>query len=112
MLFPNTYGESAISQSKAYALLAEYICQISEFRQRVWDSVNDKADGFEDDQFYTDENGISLACIVDDEDMVETKQYNLNDLKNMKPYEFNRLSHKEQFNVVKKLSIEEADMYL
>ena len=112
MLFPNTYGESAISQSKAYALLAEYICQISEFRQRVWDSVNDKADGFEDDQFYTDENGISLACIVDDEDMVETKQYNLNDLKNMTPYEFNRLSHKEQFNVVNKLSIEEADMYL
>lgn len=112
ILFPNTYGESVIPRSKAYVLLAEYVCQISEFRQRVWDSVNDKADWFEDDQFYKDEDGISIACIVDDEDMVETKQYNLNDLKNMTPYEFNKLSHKEQFNVVKKLSIEEADMYL
>lgn len=112
MLFPNTYGESVISRSKAYVLLSEYVCQISEFRQRVWDSVNDKADRFEDDQFYKDEDGISLACIVNDEDMVETKQYNLNDLKNMTPYEFNKLSHKEQFNVVKKLSIEEADTYL
>nr|DAZ78678.1 MAG TPA: hypothetical protein [Caudoviricetes sp.] len=109
ILFPNTYGESAISQSKAYALLAEYVCQISEFRQRVWDSVNDKADGFEDNQFYKDEDGISLACIVDDEDMVETKQYNLNDLKNMTSYEFNKLSYKEQFNAVTKLSIEEVD---
>ena len=109
MLFPNTYGESVISHSKAYVLLAEYVCQISEFRQRVWDSVNNKADGFEDDQFYKDENGISLACIIDNEDMVETKQYNLNDLKNMTSYEFNKLSYKEQFNTVTKLSIEEVD---
>ena len=109
ILFPNTYGEAAISQSKAYVLLAEYVCQISEFRQRVWDSVNDKADSFEDSQFYKDENGISLACIIDDEDMIETKQYNFDDLKNMTLYEFNKLSYKEQFNAVKKLSIEEVD---
>lgn len=109
ILFPNTYGEAEISQSKAYVLLAEYVCQISEFRQRVWDSVNDKADSFEDSQFYKDENGISLACIIDDEDMIETKQYNFDDLKNMTLYEFNKLSYKEQFNAVKKLSIEEAD---
>ena len=62
ILFPNTYGESVISRSKAYVLLAEYVCQISEFRQRVWDSVNDKADGFEDDQFYKDED-LSLIHI-------------------------------------------------
>ena len=109
ILFPNTYGESAISQSKAYALLAEYICQISEFRQRVWDSVNDKADGFEDDQFYTDKNGISLACIVDDEDMVENKLYSLKELKNMTVYEFDDLSYKDQFNAVRNLTIKEAD---
>ena len=109
ILFPNTYGEVAISQNKAYILLAEYMCQISEFRQRVWDSVNDKAHAFEDSQFYKDENGISLACIIDDEDIVETKQYNFDDLKNMTSYEFNKLSYKEQFNAVKKLSIEEAD---
>lgn len=109
ILFPNTYGEAAVSQSKAYILLAEYMCQISEFRQRLWDSVNDKADGFENGQFYKDENGISLACIIDNEDMVETKQYNLDDLRNMTSYEFNKLSCKEQFNAVKKLSIEEVD---
>lgn len=108
-LFPNTYGEAEISQSKAYVLLAEYMCQISEFRQRVFDSVNDKADSFEDSQFYKDENGISLACIIDDENMIETKQYNFDDLKNMTLYEFNKLSYKEQFNAVKKLSIKEAD---
>lgn len=108
-LFPNTYGESAISQSKAYALLAEYICQISEFRQRVWDSVNDKAYNFEDDQFYKDEDGISLACIISDENMIESKLYSLEELKDMTVYEFDDLSYKDQFNAVRNLTIQEAD---
>lgn len=109
ILFPNTYGEAVISQSKVYTLLAEYVCKISEFRQRVWDSVNDKAHAFENDCFYKDENGISLACIIDNKEMIETKQYDFNMLKNMKSYEFCKLSYKEQFNTVRKLSIEEAD---
>ena len=33
----------------------------------------------------------------------------MNDLKNMTSYEFNKLSYKEQFNAVTKLSIEEVD---
>mgnify|MGYP003371044697 FL=1 len=109
ILFPNTYGESVISRSKAYVLLAEYVCQISEFRQRVWDSVNDKADGFEDDQFYKDEDGISLACIISDENMIESKLYSLEELKDMTVYEFDDLSYKDQFNAVRDLTIKEAD---
>lgn len=108
-LFPNTYGEAAISQSKAYVLLAEYMCQISEFRQRVFDSVNDKAHAFEDSKFYKDENGISLACIIGDENMVENKLYSLKELKNMTVYEFDDLSYKDQFNAVRNLTIKEAD---
>lgn len=109
MLFPNTYGESVISRSKAYVLLSEYVCQISEFRQRVWDSVNDKADGFEDNQFYKDEDGISLACIISDENMIESKLYSLEELKDMTVYEFDDLSYKDQFNAVRNLTIKEAD---
>lgn len=109
MLFPNTYGEFVISRSKAYVLLSEYVCQISEFRQRVWDSVNDKADGFEDNQFYKDEDGISLACIISDENMIESKLYSLEELKDMTVYEFDDLSYKDQFNAVRNLTIKEAD---
>ena len=59
--------------------------------------------------FYKDENGISLACIIGDENMVENKLYSLKELKNMTVYEFDDLSYKDQFNAVRNLTIKEAD---
>ena len=85
------------------------MCQISEFRQRLYDSVNNNATGFENHEFYKDENEISLACIVSDENMIESKLYSLEELKCMTVYEFDDLSYKDQFNAVRNLTIKEAD---
>ena len=41
--------------------------------------------------FYKDEDGISLACIISDENMIESKLYSLEELKDMTVYEFDDL---------------------
>lgn len=98
-----------IGSAKSYSILAEYMCQISEFRQRLYDSVNNNATWFENHEFYKDENEISLACIISDENMIESKLHSLEKLKNMTVYEFDDLSYKDQFNAVRNLTIKEAD---
>lgn len=108
-IFKESYGDTSIGSVKSYIILAEYMCQISEFRQRLYDSVNNNATGFIDDKFYKDEDGISLACIISDENMIESKLYSLEELKNMTVYEFDNLSYKDQFNAVRNLTIEESD---
>lgn len=109
VIFKESYGDTSIGSVKSYSILAEYMCQISEFRQRLYDSVNNNATGFIDDKFYKDEDGISLACIISDENMIESKLYSLEELKNMTVYEFDNLSYKDQFNAVRNLTIEESD---
>nr|WP_297940425.1 hypothetical protein [uncultured Lachnoclostridium sp.] len=108
-IFKESYGGTAIGAAKSYSILAEYMCQISEFRQRLYDSVNNKSTGFMDYKFYKDKNGISLACIISDENMMENKLYSLEELKEMTVYEFDDLSYKDQFNAVRNLTIKEAD---
>ena len=108
-IFKESFGDTEIGLAKLYSILAEYMCQISEFRQRLYDSVNNNATGFIDDKFYKDENGISLACIISDENMVESKLYSLEELKCMTVYEFDDLSYKDQFNAVRNLTIKESD---
>lgn len=105
IIFKESYGDTSIGSAKSYSILAEYMCQISEFRQRLYDSVNDNATGFMDEKFYKDENGISLACIISDENMIESKLYSLKELKCMTVYEFDDLSYKDQFNAVRNLTI-------
>lgn len=43
ILFPNTLGKSLLAGIKKYSLLAEYISQFLIMRQKLWDSVHDKA---------------------------------------------------------------------
>ena len=108
-IFKESYGGTEIGSAKSYSILAEYMCQISEFRQRLYDSVNNNATGFENHEFYKDENEISLACIISDENMIESKLHSLEKLKCMTVYEFDDLSYKDQFNAVRNLTIKEAD---
>lgn len=108
-IFKESYGDTSIGSAKSYSILAEYMCQISEFRQRLYDSVNNNATWFENHEFYKDENEISLACIISDENIIESKLYSLEELKNMTVYEFDDLSYKDQFNAVRNLTIKEAD---
>lgn len=108
-IFKSSYGETVIGDAKAYSLLSEYVSQFSMLRKYLYDSVNNGAYGFENNIFYTDENNVSLACIISDENMIENKLYSLEELKNMTVYEFDNLSYKDQFNAVRNLTIQEAD---
>ena len=105
-LFPNTYGEGEMSNLKAYSLLAEYMSSISKFRERLYDSVNDKAFNFNNDKFYTDNLGISLACIIPDEEMVDTGSHQK---ENLNQCDISQLSYKEQWRIVTSMTIHESD---
>lgn len=108
-LFPNTYGNSTLSEIKKYTLLAEYMCQISEFRQRLWDSVNDKADSFESGKFYKNKEGVSLACIIEDENMTG-ENIHYEEVLEMELADLWNLSYRERFNLGLEMSIEQSDL--
>lgn len=108
IMFPNTYGHSVLSEIKKYTLLAEYMCQISDFRQRVWDSLYN-TDSFEDGKFYTNDDGISLACIIEDTDM-KSKNINYKKALMMKKSDLWELSYKDQFDLGLEMNIEESDI--
>lgn len=109
VLFPNTYGDSFLSNIKAYTLLAEYMCQLKEFRTRLWNSVNDEATNFENESFYKDSNGNSLACVIEDSELNDTG-CSYEDVLNMKAPKIYELSYKDQFNIGVKMSIKDADI--
>lgn len=109
VLFPNTHGDSFLSDIKVYTLLAEYICQLKEFRMRLWNSVNDEATNFEDESFYKDSNNNSLACIIEENELNDTG-YSYKDVLNMPMRELCKLSYKDQFNIGIKMSIKDADI--
>jgi hypothetical protein len=108
-LFPKTYGECDMGVYKAYALLAEYMSSLSYCRKNLYASVTDEASGFTDDEFYTDENGVSLACIIDDEDMV-AEDNPIDKFIRMRK-NFHNLSYREIWNIVSGMSIKEADKF-
>lgn len=111
ILFPNTFGGSFLSDIKAYTLLAEYMCQVKTFRERLWDSVNDDAPNFEDGTFYQDDKGNSLACIIEDSDMVKHVVH-YSEILNMSVYETFRLSYKDQFGLGINMTVTDADAEL
>lgn len=111
-LFPNTYGDSVLAQIKIYTILAEYMCQLSNFRKKLWASVHDEATNFEDEKFYTDENGISLACIIDNGQMRPLRNFFYKDVLTMSLEDFDKLSYKTEFNLGREMSFEQADVYL
>lgn len=109
VLFQNTYGDSFLSDIKAYTLLAEYMCQLKEFRTRLWNSVNDEATNFENESFYKDSNDNSLACVIEESELKDTG-CSYEDVLNMKAPKMYELSYKDQFNIGLKMSIKDADI--
>lgn len=109
ILFPKTYGQSRYTFIKGYSIFGEFMSSCKEFRQRIWDSVHDKATSFQDDEFYMDENGVSLACIIEDDDMISRCSYTKEMIESLKPGELYNLSFRERYDFVKSLSIQEAD---
>lgn len=110
ILFPNTLGKSLLAGIKKYSLLAEYISQFPIMRQKLWDSVHDKATGFENNKFVTDNNGISLACISNERD-VEGEFIHYKESVMIKKLKTD-LTKKEQYFLGEELSIEESDIYI
>lgn len=109
VLFSNTYGDSFLSDIKAYTLLAEYMCQLKEFRTRLWNSVNDEATNFENESFYKDSNDNSLACIIEENELNDTG-YSYKDVLDMPIHKMWKLSYKNQFNIGIKMTIRDADI--
>lgn len=106
ILFPNTYGNSGFACIKSYSILAEYMSCKKEFRERLYNSVNDMAFGFDNNEFYKNDDGVSLACIIEEMNMVESKKYTKDniDVKNIWD-----LTYKERYNFAKSITIYEAD---
>lgn len=109
VLFPNTYGDSFLSNIKAYTLLAEYMCQLEEFRTRLWNSVNDEATNFENESFYKDSNDNSLACVIEESELNDTG-CSYEDVLDMPIHKMWELSYKDQFNIGIKMTIKDADI--
>lgn len=112
VLFPKTYGQSGISCIKVYTILAEYMSICNEFRTRLYNSVNNKATAFSNNEFYKDENGISLACIIKDEDLVANETYTkemIESIMKTSAWKIYDLTLRERYESAVKLTIEEAD---
>lgn len=108
-LFPITYGHGLVSEMKAYAILAEYMTTFSLFRGALYEAISDASDKFEGG-FYKDENGVSLACILDDSD-TKSNFWILKDTKEGKRA-IEDLTLREQYLFVQNLSLDEADNYI
>ena len=109
VLFPNTYGGSFLSNIKAYTLLAEYMCQLKEFRIRLWNSVNDEATNFENESFYKDSNNNSLACVIEESELNDTG-CSYEDVLDIPIHKMWELSYRDQFNIGIKMTIKDADI--
>lgn len=109
VLFPNTYGDSFLSNIKAYTLLAEYMSQLKEFGTRLWNSVNDEATNFENESFYKDSNGNSLACVIEESELNDTG-CSYEDVLDIPIHKMWELSYRDQFNIGIKMTIKDADI--
>lgn len=108
ILFPNTYGHGVFSEIKAYTVLAEYLSSSKMFRELLYEAISDGSDKFEGG-FYKDENGISLACIIDDDEMKDSfLQIKHRRVRN----DLLGLTYKEQYMFVRDMSFEDVDKYL
>lgn len=108
-LFPNTYGQGTFSEPKFYWFLSQYISCVKGLRQRLYDSVNDKADYFESGEFYKNEDGVSLACIIPKEE-VTIAVHDTNNPKNQR--ETFDWTFAEMYYKVKDMTIKECDVEL
>lgn len=106
ILFPITYGQGVFSEYKCYQLLSEYISCSKILRQRLYNSVTDKAHAFTDSEFYKNENGISLACIISTEELM-VGQHDLH-YKNQR--DTFKWTYAEMYDYVKNMSVKETDI--
>ena len=111
ILFPNTYGQGAFSEYKCYQLLAEFMSYSERSRQMLYDSVNNKANYFDNGEFYKDENGISLACIIPESEF-KIGLHDTSDFRNKTQREIFDWTFAEMYHKVKDLTIEESDIEL
>lgn len=105
VLFPNTYGQGTFSEYKCYQMLAEYISCSKVLRKKLYDSVNNKALGFANGEFYKDKNGISLACIIPSEELM----VGIHDLHYKNQRDTFDWTFAEMYSFVKDLSIKDCD---
>ena len=108
--FPNTNGMSVISIDKGYSLLAEYMSILPLTRQRLYDVVNDKASCMYNNQFYKNEDGISLACIINDNDLISVKSYP--EIMMLDETGYGDLSLRDRFDFVRQISISASNKLL
>ena len=102
-LFPKTHGTSGLGLHKSYALLAEYISQFKLTRERVYKSVYSAP-------FYSDDNGVSLACVIED-DQLECTPNILNFIAGS-DYDLQTLTYKELYTLATSKTIEECDSFV
>ncbi len=102
-LFPKTYGTSGLGLHKSYVLLAEYISQFKLTRERVYKSVYSTP-------FYSDDNGVSLACIIDDAQLECTPKV-LNFIAHSE-YDLQELTYKELYTLATSKTIAECDSFV
>ena len=106
ILFPKTNGQGTLSRIKAYTLLAEYMSMFSVFRNALYNAISDGSDKFEGG-FYKNEDGISLACIIDDDDL-KSSEWKIKAVKEGKS-QFQTMSLRETYIYISTLSMDEAD---
>ena len=102
-LFPYTSGSSGLAHYKAYALLAEYVSQFRLTRERVYKSVYETP-------FYADDNGVSLACIIDDAQL-ECRPEILS-ITIESDYALQELTYKELYTLATSKTISECDYFV
>ena len=102
-IFPYTSGSSGLAHYKAYALLAEYVSQFRLTRERVYKSVYETP-------FYADDNGVSLACIIDETQLECRPEILSITIEN--DYALQELTYKELYTLATSKTISECDYFV
>lgn len=107
VLFPNTCGGIGLAGYKGYQLLAEYISCFKELRARLYGTATGKAYSMNDEEFYKNKDGISLACILPTTEFLVTGRSDPKRRCDLWDW-----TYADVFEKVKNLSIEETDIDL
>ena len=99
ILFPCTYGRSELARDKSYQLLAEYISCFDGLRKRLYRTAINN--------FYKNEDGISLACIIPTGEFVPMEHPTPKKKGDMWDW-----SYVDRYEKVKSMSIAETDVKL
>jgi len=102
--FPMTNTCGILSNAKMYYILAKYITSKKQIRKNLYNSVNDEVKCFDSNIFPKNKDGISLACIISNDELVKHPEYI--DYECLEIYNINELSLKDLYNICSELSIE------